>query len=152
MAYTYDYPRPSLTVDCVIFGLDESARLKVLLIQRGHAPFEGGWALPGGFVDMNEPLEEAALRELKEETGLEGVNPVTLDMAPCNNIGLNSVSVFVQVGLSSSSSSCSSPKAEVLEPDKCHCWQWFDLKSMPENLFPSLQHLNQSNFIFPLKS
>lgn len=73
MAYTYEYPRPSLTVDCVIFGLDESARLKVLLIQRGHDPFEGSWALPGGFVDMNEPLEAAALRELKEETGVENV-------------------------------------------------------------------------------
>ena len=73
MAYTYDYPRPSLTVDCVIFGLDASARLKVLLIQRGHDPFEGSWALPGGFVDMNEPLEAAALRELKEETGVENV-------------------------------------------------------------------------------
>lgn len=73
MAYTYEYPRPSLTVDCVIFGLDESSRLKVLLIQRGHAPFQGHWALPGGFVDMDEPLEEAALRELKEETGLKDV-------------------------------------------------------------------------------
>ena len=73
MAYTYDYPRPALTVDCVIFGLDESAKLKILLIQRGHDPYEGQWALPGGFVDMDEPLEEAALRELKEETGVENV-------------------------------------------------------------------------------
>ena len=73
MAFTYEYPRPSLTVDCVIFGLDESVRLKILLIQRGHEPFEGSWALPGGFVDMNEPLETAALRELKEETGVANV-------------------------------------------------------------------------------
>ena len=73
MAYTYDYPRPALTVDCVIFGLDESAKLKILLIQRGHDPNEGQWALPGGVVDMGEPLEEAALRELKEETGVENV-------------------------------------------------------------------------------
>jgi 8-oxo-dGTP diphosphatase len=73
MAYTYEYPRPRLTVDCVIFGLDESSRLKVLLIQRGHDPFKGTWALPGGFVDMEEPLVEAALRELKEETGVSDV-------------------------------------------------------------------------------
>ncbi|NJN34207.1 MAG: NUDIX hydrolase [Saprospiraceae bacterium] len=73
MAYTYDYPRPSLTVDCIIFGLDESSRLKVLLIQRGHDPFKDAWALPGGFVDENEPLEAAALRELKEETGVTDV-------------------------------------------------------------------------------
>ncbi len=73
MAYTYEYPRPSLTVDCIIFGLDESSRLKVLLIQRGHDPFKDAWALPGGFVDENEPLEAAALRELREETGVTDV-------------------------------------------------------------------------------
>ncbi len=73
MAYTYEYPRPRLTVDCVILGLDESSRLKALLIQRGHDPFKGTWALPGGFVDMEEPLVEAALRELKEETGVSDV-------------------------------------------------------------------------------
>ncbi|MCB0587932.1 MAG: NUDIX hydrolase [Phaeodactylibacter sp.] len=73
MPYTYDFPRPALTVDCVIFGLDESHKLKVLLIQRAHAPFKGQWALPGGFVDMEEGLEAAALRELEEETGVKGV-------------------------------------------------------------------------------
>ncbi len=73
MPYTYEYPRPALTVDCVIFGLDESHKLKVLLIQRAHGPFQGQWALPGGFVDMNEALETAALRELEEETGVKDV-------------------------------------------------------------------------------
>ncbi len=73
MAYTYEYPRPSLTVDCIIFGLDESSRLKVLLIQRAKEPFKNHWALPGGFVDENETLEAAALRELQEETGVSDV-------------------------------------------------------------------------------
>jgi 8-oxo-dGTP diphosphatase len=73
MPYTYEYPRPSLTVDCVIFGLDESASLKVLLIQRALEPYKDSWALPGGFVDMKEDLEEAALRELEEETGVKDV-------------------------------------------------------------------------------
>jgi 8-oxo-dGTP diphosphatase len=73
MTYTYEYPRPSLTVDCIIFGLDETGRLKVLLIQRAKNPFKDHWALPGGFVDMDEDLEAAALRELKEETGVENV-------------------------------------------------------------------------------
>lgn len=59
---------PALTVDCVVF--DEAGRL--LLIERGHASFEGQYALPGGFVDAGETVEAAALRELKEETGLEG--------------------------------------------------------------------------------
>lgn len=67
--YCYDYPRPSLTVDCVVFGWDGRA-LQVLLIQRNEPPFEGQWALPGGFVKMDEELETAARRELEEETGL----------------------------------------------------------------------------------
>jgi 8-oxo-dGTP diphosphatase len=73
MPYTYDYPRPSVTVDCVIFGLEESSELKVLLIQRGHDPFKDHWALPGGFVDLDEDLESAALRELEEETSVRDI-------------------------------------------------------------------------------
>lgn len=70
---TYTYPRPAVTVDCVVFGLDASISLKLLLIQRDRDPFVGQWALPGGFVQMEESLEAAALRELQEETGVTGV-------------------------------------------------------------------------------
>jgi len=73
MTYTYKYPRPALTVDCVIFSADTGNR-EVVLIQRENYPFEGMWALPGGFVDMDETVEEAAARELKEETGLSGMD------------------------------------------------------------------------------
>ncbi|HVS33611.1 MAG TPA: NUDIX domain-containing protein [Thermoanaerobaculia bacterium] len=69
MSYTYEFPRPSVTVDCVVFGFDEGD-LKVLLVQRDLEPFRGKWALPGGFVRMEESLEEAARRELGEETGI----------------------------------------------------------------------------------
>jgi len=71
MPHTYEYARPSVTVDCVVFGLDLDAEdLKILLIQRSGKPFAGMWALPGGFVDMDETLEQAAKRELQEETGI----------------------------------------------------------------------------------
>ena len=72
MAVTYEFPRPALTVDAVVFGFDEGD-LKVLLIQRDLAPFAGKWALPGGFVRVDETLEEAARRELEEETGVAKV-------------------------------------------------------------------------------
>ena len=73
MSYTYKFPRPGITVDCVVFGLDEQDTLKVILIQRKLPPFEGQWALPGGFVHLDETLEQAAWRELREETGIQDV-------------------------------------------------------------------------------
>lgn len=72
MPHTYEYPRPAVTVDCVVFGLDDG-ELKVLLIERDLEPFRGQWALPGGFVREDEDLERAARRELREETGLHDV-------------------------------------------------------------------------------
>lgn len=70
--YVYRHARPALTVDCVVLAFD-GGRLSVLLVRRGVAPFEGRWALPGGFVHVDETLEDAARRELTEETSLEDV-------------------------------------------------------------------------------
>ncbi len=72
MPFTYEYPHPAVTVDIVIFTVRNDA-LKVLLIKRAFEPFQGEWALPGGFVNLDESLEEAARRELEEETGVSGV-------------------------------------------------------------------------------
>lgn len=73
--HCYPFPRPSVTVDVACFAPVDGA-IHILLIQRGHDPFAGRWALPGGFVDENEALDAAALRELHEETGL-GEVPIT---------------------------------------------------------------------------
>jgi 8-oxo-dGTP diphosphatase len=70
--YQYEYPRPSVTVDLVVFTVTGDD-LKILLIRRGEPPFADMWALPGGFVRMNESLEEAARRELLEETGVKDI-------------------------------------------------------------------------------
>ena len=69
MAYTYEYPRPAVTADCIV--ITREAEPKVLLIQRGNPPFKGCWALPGGFMNMDETTEQCAFRELEEETGLK---------------------------------------------------------------------------------
>lgn len=68
--YCYKYPHPAVTSDCVIFGFDGVA-IKVLLIQRGIEPYKGKWAFPGGFMQIDETIEECAKRELEEETGLK---------------------------------------------------------------------------------
>jgi 8-oxo-dGTP diphosphatase len=73
VSYTYEYPRPALTADVVAMRF-AAGGLQVLLIRRGGEPFRGKWALPGGFVDQDESVEQAAARELAEETGLEGVD------------------------------------------------------------------------------
>ena len=70
--YTYEYPRPALTADCVIFGFDGNA-LNVLLIERGVEPYKGYWALPGGFMRMDETIDECARRELMEETQVKDI-------------------------------------------------------------------------------
>ena len=75
--YIYDYPRPMLTVDAVVFRVKNGIR-EVLLIRRKNEPFRGHWALPGGFMDMNETLEEAVVRELEEETGLTGIRLIQM--------------------------------------------------------------------------
>ncbi len=72
MPFTYEYPHPAVTVDCIIFALHED-ELKVLLIRRSSEPHRGCWALPGGFVEIDESIETAALRELNEETGIKQV-------------------------------------------------------------------------------
>ena len=69
MSYTYEYPRPAITADCVVITKEKEP--KVLLIQRDNEPFKGQWAFPGGFMNMDETTEQCAVRELEEETGLK---------------------------------------------------------------------------------
>lgn len=84
-SYTYQWPRPALTVDTVIVSkATDAAPSQILLIQRKHPPCKGQWALPGGFVDEKEPLSKAAARELQEETS---VNPADADLFQVGSYG-----------------------------------------------------------------
>jgi 8-oxo-dGTP diphosphatase len=68
--YTYQYPRAAVTTDALVFVTEENEKY-ILLIERGNEPFKNKWAIPGGFIEMDETLEDACKRELDEETGLK---------------------------------------------------------------------------------
>lgn len=72
IGFCYRYPHPAITADCAVFGFD-GRKLYVLLIERGVEPYRGQWALPGGFMHIEEDIEHCAVRELREETGLTNV-------------------------------------------------------------------------------
>ena len=72
MSYTYEFPRPSVTTDILVFSIRDGV-LEVLLIERKFDPFKAAWAIPGGFVQLDEDIHEGALRELEEETGLANI-------------------------------------------------------------------------------
>jgi 8-oxo-dGTP diphosphatase len=129
MPFTYSYPRPALTVDAVVFRKKET-RLQVLLIRRKHYPFEGMWALPGGFVDMNETIEEAVVRELEEETHLRVSNLQQLHTFSA--LGRDprgrtvSVTFFGMV---------EADQSEVIGGDDASDAKWFEVTDLPDLAF-----------------
>jgi len=129
MPHTYQYPRAALTVDCVVFGFDEG-ELKALLIQRARAPFEGNWALPGGFLCLDETLDEAARRELAEEAGLKNVFLEQLytfgavDRDPRERV--ISVAYYALVTLAAHKTKAATDAADA---------RWFPISSLPKLAF-----------------
>jgi 8-oxo-dGTP diphosphatase len=130
MPYSYEYPRPAITVDCIIFGLDASQQLKVLLIQRAREPYQNFWAFPGGFVDTEETLEAAALRELEEETGMRDVFIEQLftfgDPGRDPRGRVISVAYFALVNLTAHQIQASSDASKA---------GWFEVNNLPELAF-----------------
>lgn len=127
--YCYKYPRPALTADCVIFGSSVDGGYKVLLIQRGSDPFKGMWALPGGFMEMDETLEQCARRELKEETGLD--TPVRFEeLGSFSTIGRDPRGRTVTVAFLAVV-----PLSEVQGGDDAAAAQWFPLNELPSLAF-----------------
>lgn len=125
--YTYDYPRPAVTTDCVVFAHDGNS-ISVLLIERGAEPYKGAWAFPGGFLNMDETAEQGALRELQEETGLE-LNHVTqvgafteVDRDPRTRVITIAFYAF-------------SEKREVKGGDDAARAQWFPIDQLPKLAF-----------------
>lgn len=131
MSFTYSHPRPMVTVDAVIFRGGNNG-LEVLLIERKNEPFPGSWALPGGFLELDEELESGALRELKEETGV------------CN-IDLEQFHTFGDVGRDPRGRSITvafvgmvnsgKPESELVAGDDASDARWFRITDMPVMAF-----------------
>lgn len=127
--YCYEYPRPAVTTDNVIFGFDEG-ELKILLIKRAQEPFKDCWALPGGFMDMDEDAETCALRELEEETGIKNAFVEQLytftkvDRDPRSRVV--SIAYYALVKLSDYS---------ICAGDDAFQAQWFPLSEVPDLAF-----------------
>ena len=128
MPYTYQYPRPSLTTDAVVFRVKDASK-QLLLIQRKFPPFKGKWALPGGFMDMDETLEQSAARELEEETGLKGINLQQLKAFSSLERDPRGRTVSVIFwGVADAS-------LKIVAGDDAAKAQWFDLNNLPELAF-----------------
>ena len=126
--YTYDWPRPMVTVDAVVFSLSGD-KTQVLLVNRGREPYKGKWAVPGGFIEMDEELKDAVARELAEETGLTGVH-------------LEQMRTFGTVGrdprgrqISITFTGIATTGQDKIRPgDDAAKARWFDIENLPENL------------------
>ncbi|MHC4394843.1 MAG: NUDIX domain-containing protein [Planctomycetota bacterium] len=126
--YIYDWPRPMVTVDTVVFAFF-SGKAKLLLIKRGNEPFKNKWALPGGFVDLNEELETAAERELAEETGLVNVPLEQLHtFGRCGRDPRGRLITIVFMGIATQSLN------GIKAGDDAAKVQWFDIENLPEDM------------------
>ena len=126
--YIYDWPRPMVTVDAVVFAFFNS-KTKILLIKRGNEPFKGKWALPGGFVGIDEELEAAAERELAEETGL--VNVALEQLLTFGRCGRDPRGRQVTIAFTGiAKGSLDTIKAG----DDADEVRWFDIEKLPEDM------------------
>ncbi|PRW32938.1 NUDIX hydrolase [Chlorella sorokiniana] len=131
--HTYKWPRPSLTVDAVIVAAPESgSSAKLLLIQRKHDPFAGAWALPGGFVDENEPLDQAAARELQEETGVNPVDVLLTQVGAFGDPGRDPRGWCVSVAYAAL---VPTTELGVQAADDAEAAHWYDMQQLPKLAF-----------------
>ncbi len=129
MSYTYEYPRPAVTTDAVIFNMKGDEKLNILLIQRQNEPFKGQWALPGGFLEEDETLEQCVAREVAEETGLKDIKFYQLEAfsKPDRDPRHRTISIAFW-GFSKNQS-------KIIAGSDAVNAQWFNLTKLPELAF-----------------
>jgi len=139
--YVYEWPRPMVTVDAVVFAVTDGAQAKLLLIKRKNEPFKGMWAIPGGFIGIDEELETAVARELSEETGLTGV-------------ALEQLHTFGKVGRDPRGRQITVAYMGIIAEgldrikagDDAEDAQWFNINDLPSNM--AFDHVIMAEFAF----
>ncbi len=126
--YVYEWPRPMVTVDAVVFRVN-SRKTGVLLIRRGNEPYKGKWALPGGFIDIDEELEDAVVRELEEETGLTGV--ALEQMHTFGRCGRDPRGRQISVAFLGIAPARTK---QIKSGDDAAAAKWFDITKLPDNM------------------
>lgn len=126
--YVYDWPRPMVTVDAVVFTMS-GGKTQVLLINRGREPYKGMWAVPGGFVEIDEELEDAVARELQEETGLTGVR--LEQMRTFGRCGRDPRGRQISIAFTGI---VTDGQDKIRPGDDAVKAKWFDIEELPENL------------------
>lgn len=137
--YFYEWPRPMVAADSAVFGIFEG-KVKLLLVERGNEPFKGQWALPGGFVNIDEELEDAVARELAEETGLTGVGLKQIrTFGKCGRDPRGRVITVTYMGILAEGS------IEVAAGDDAAKAEWFDIEQLPKDL--AFDHNEVTKFV-----
>ena len=135
--YTYDYPMPSVTVDSVIFCCGQ-----VLLIQRRDDPFKGCWALPGGFMNMDETLRQAVVRETLEETNLDISKYTIKEVGPFDSPGRDTRGRVISFAFSTIIPLLAA--GDVKAGDDAATFDWWDIQELPALAFDHLKIITQA--------
>jgi len=126
--YIYDWPRPMVTVDAAVFAFAKN-KARLLLVRRGREPFKGKWALPGGFIEIDEELEDAVARELAEETGLTGIAMEQMrTFGTCGRDPRGRQITVVFMGIAKRS------QTRLKAGDDAAGARWFDIERLPKNM------------------
>ena len=144
--HTYKYPRPAVTVDLVAFGMADDG-LRVLLIRRKGPPFAGRWAIPGGFLEMEEPFEAAARRELREETGLDlsGHDPMLLTRTPVGDCRNTDEAWIVTSAYLYQVPDWRAVRADGVETLDVRWWPFHSVSDLAERIRTAGGHLNEGH-------
>ena len=134
--YCYKYPHPAVTADCIVFNKEDD-KIFVLLIQRKNDPYKDCWAFPGGFVNIDESAEDAAIRELKEETGLE-ISTVE-QLRAYSNPDRDPRERIITIAFIAESKI-----KDVKEGDDAQDARWFDVSNLPSLAFDHENILNDA--------